>query len=292
MRIIRTLFSLVLLMTLVVGCETTQPEQVEFQEVTLAFRAPGVPKLDVGEGLGTWVTWFMFEDADGDESTDDPVNDQFYLWCEAPGDRPEEYAPASVPWTYTLQVSVIRAGQTGPEVITSTNALQGGESVNLTAYDTQSKGSPFIRHKDPIRWNEGQPDERLFRFVDDANLRRQLSQANREVAGAIPNPLSLLDPVIYGLGAGLCNVVFPPEAGPEIVDGNESSLRFTVGKGDTVIVEARRGIDGPSYLNTNGSEPVLNATVALDGRPLQNVTGTQFSTAEPGAPLKFSFTPR
>jgi 2-keto-3-deoxy-galactonokinase len=86
--------------------------------------------------------------------------------------------------------------------------------------------------------------------------------------------------------------VFPPEAGPEIVDGNESSLRFTVGKGDTVIVEARRGIDGPSYLNTNGSEPVLNATVALDGRPLQNVTGTQFSTAEPGAPLKFSFTPR
>jgi len=293
MRIIRTLSGLVLLMTLVVGCETTQPDQVESQEVELSFKAPGVPKFFSGTGLRTWATWFMFEDADGDESTDDPVNGVEYLWCEEiSNDRPPEFAPATVPWTYTLKVSVIRAGQNEPEVITTTDALTGGESINLTGYDTQSRTSPFIRPKDPIRWNEGMPDERLFRFVDDESKRRQLSQANREVGFAVPNPLSLLDPMTYGLGAGLCNDVFPPEAGPERVDGHKSSFRFTVDKGDTVIVEARRGIIGPAYLDTNGAEPSLNARVFLDGREVQRVTGSRFSDGEAGAPLKFSFTPR
>ena len=180
MRTFRTLCGVILLLIPVVGCETTQPEQIESQVVDLVFSATGVPKFAAGQGLRTFSTWVMFEDADGDPSTDDPVDGQYYLWCEWPSPRLNEFAPISVPWTYTLQISVIRAGQTEPEVLTSVDALQGGEDINLTAYDTTVVTSAqFIQHKAPIT-----EDGRLFRFVDEQSQRRQLSQGNREVAAA------------------------------------------------------------------------------------------------------------
>jgi hypothetical protein len=288
MRTFRTLCGVILLLIPVVGCETTQPEQVESQVVDLLFSATGVPKFAGGQGLRTFATWVMFEDADGDPSTDDPVNGQYYLWCEWPNPRLPEFAPMSVPWTYTLQISVLRAGQTEPEVITSVDALHGGEDINLTAYDTTVVTSAqFIQHKDPIT-----EDGRLFRFVDDQSMRRQLSQGNREVASAVLNPLTELRPDLYWLGSGLCTDVIPPEAGPTVVDGQPDAYQLTLQKGDTLIVEARRGVDAPVYLETNGTEPGLQVDVFLDGRSVTSVNGGRFSAASPGAPLKFSLTPR
>lgn len=295
--------TLMLLSVLWVGCDSTDPAQVETQTVELTMLATGAPKFTGGTGVKSFDTWVMFEDGDLDPATEDPVDfdgdgegDRF-LWCQnVSGFPPSHNTPSSVPWSYTLQISIIRAGQTEPEVLTSQQALLENPALNLTRYDG-SITSSLTSHKQPICIDAANlvvPNcsgnvDRMFRFVNNSSLRRKMSQANLMVASATFNPLSDVNSS-FGLGLGLCSEVYP---GPPVIDGQNPWL-LEINKGDTIIVEARRGMSAPAGLPFSGTladKVSLEARLAVDGRVV-GVNGISGSAAQGGAPIKFSYTSR
>jgi hypothetical protein len=286
-----------------VGCDTTDPAQVEMQTVELTMLATGAPKFSGSTGIKSFDTWIMFEDGDLDPATDDPVDfdgdgdGDSFLWCQnVSGFPPTHNAPSSVPWSYTIRVSIIRAGETEPEVLTSQQALQEDPARNLTLYDGSVTNS-LTSHKQPIcldASNAVVPNcsgnvARMFRFINNSSLRRKMSQANRTVATATFNPLSDANPT-FALGFGLCSEEDP---GPPVIDGQDPWI-LEINKGDTLVVEARRGMTAPSGLPFSGTlddKVSLEGRLTVDGRVV-TVNGVTGSPSQGGAPIKFTYTSR
>lgn len=318
------LAGLLLLAGVTTSCDTTQPLQVDRQTVELRFSGSGAPRVEGNSaGIQSFDTWFYFEDGDLDLTTDDPIDDAEYLWCEDISPRDTHVSPSSVPWSYTLQISVIRAGERTATVVSSPPALVGGPSVNLTAYDGANVNDVRFSTKDPVcldatgdpstectvcEFNQFRPCgkdsqcldlneglcvvsdavTRMFRFTD--NTERKLSRATRVVAQALDSPLVDAVPAFGIPGQGRCSLQDP---GPTVIDG-ESTFTLEINKGDTIIVEARRGDDAPPGLPVNGSvsdKVKLNATFRVDGR-ISNVSGNDVTDSSPGAGMKFTFTSR
>jgi hypothetical protein len=121
------------------SCDTEQPLQIGEQDGMLTIRANGA-------GMPRYFTWLVFRDNDGNNVPDDVNGDGVEddndktLWCELDNSNgiPNTASPFSVPWTYSLKVSVLRAGQTTPELLTSTNAI--GDTFNRAPYDESEPG--------------------------------------------------------------------------------------------------------------------------------------------------------
>jgi hypothetical protein len=296
---------LLLALTLL-GCDTETPDQLESQVLEIQMVTQGAPRLAGGVGIRSYNTWVIFEDGDMDPSTDDPVDfdgdgeGDEYLWCrQQTGPFQVHNSPSSVPWTFTIQVSIIRAGETVPEVITSPQALIADPAINLTAYDGSS-ATASTSQLQPICIDAanattsctGGSAARMFRFVDNLNARRRLSVAHRLVASATFNPLSAANPTEYGLGLGLCSLQDP---GPPVTAGEEG-FRLEFNKGDTIIVEARRGgTAAPPGLAVDGDisgQISLAANVFVDGRPAIVEGSISSVQGVAGGPLKFTYTSR
>jgi len=247
------------------GCDTTQPLQLDEQTYELQFdgRGASVPTYDV---------WDQYEDQNGNGEPD--PGEPMQLFCSDQS-APDSINPTSAPFTFTVKVSILRAGQTVKEQITSANALAFG--ANLTGYDDPSNIIQGVTpDKAPIV-----EDGRTFIFRNP----RRVSAVNRDVVLATINTLNQLNPAVYFLGNGLCSTGDPGEA---MIDSEPQPMAIVLRKGDTIIVEARRGIDPPvgiPYI----SEPSIRALFLLDGREV-GVRGTDRTTKEPGSGLSYSFT--
>jgi hypothetical protein len=122
---------LVLALALASGCDSDQPLEISDRNASLRFVASNatVKRFDV---------WEMWEDSDGvpgpDDVNDDGVEDT-WRWCQLPGPVDQQTGIAtSVPWTYSLRVSVLPAGEANFVPVTSSSALQDGN--NRAGYDT------------------------------------------------------------------------------------------------------------------------------------------------------------
>jgi hypothetical protein len=108
-----------------VGCDTDQPLQGDAQDVEVRFLASGAT-------VNRYDVWTFWEDSDDDGERDDLDGDgaaDTFMWCQFDGLG----GALSVPWTYSLQVKILRAGAVEPELVTSAAALSNG--ANRAAYD-------------------------------------------------------------------------------------------------------------------------------------------------------------
>jgi len=275
MRGARKLGWLVLLVVLTAACDTTQPLQLDEQTFALNVRGLGgvVPVYNVYD---------MFEDSNGDGAADDIDGDgdgDFFLWCKSTTSTANA---SSVPFGYTIEITILREGTTEREMVTSTAAMTD-TSLNITDYDTQVPNIPGVPPTlAPI--TEG---VHTYKFENG----RRRSAANITVAAATSNPLSTAVPGTYGIGNGLCSLVF---YGPAVIDapsGNAYPLTFVLRKGDTVTVKAIRATDAfpngvPIQLPSNVA---LVATLNSDGRPV-NVSGSFATDPGQGPNASFAFT--
>jgi len=264
------LFGVVAFLAVAAGCETTQPLQLSEQH--FEFRVEGL-----GASTTSQYVWNMYEDLN-DNGVQDPEEVTYY-YCQRLGS--EALPPTSVPFEYTIQVTLLRAGTTEWEPVTSGDALSF--SANLSLYDGNSSSSnaPF---KNPITIGEGE-DARTFRFGTDFEERRVLSGANRDIVSATTNPLHDIDPVTYPLGDGLCSSYDP---GFARVDNQPLPLNLTLLKGDSLKVELRRGFAPPEGMEYS-IEPQLRMLLLLDGRSV-TVQGDDITGKEPGAGASFTYT--
>ena len=286
MRFARRLAVLPLLVALTASCDSTQPLQLEEQTAQLSFKA-------VGALTQTFEVWDVFEDNDGDELPDDG---QTYVWCE---NSFATLPPSTVAWNFSVDVQILRAGETVPENVTSDEARSS--KGNVAAYDTAAPFLGATQQKSDICTSGGdqaacppgsQPPAggSRYRF---RNPRRQ-NGANVALAFAEASPLfnEIFDDttVERGLGQGLCSV---GNSGPANIDGGPQPLEIVINKGDTVIVKARLANVAPSMSGLNeligagGIPPTsLSGTMTLDGRPI-TLNGTSSGDA-----ISFSYTSR
>jgi hypothetical protein len=278
MRTIGTMACVLVLAFISLSCDTTQPLLLEEQAFELSLRAPGtiVRLMDVYDG---------FEDSDND-GVPDGETFLFCRWRIVIEDGVPVIAtrgPTSVPWNFTIEITVIPAGATEGELVVSEDAVL--ESItNLTNYDqTRSIFGPVSPLSPIVIGN------RTFKFTNG----RILTEAREEVMASTSNPVSSLDPGTYGTkGEGLCSDFYPGPSGVDRASGTPYPFRIVLKKGDTVTVGARRGLAAPQGLGVqNPPAPGLSSDFTLDGLAV-NVRGTTSSELGPGEGFVFSYTTR
>jgi hypothetical protein len=300
MRGARIVGSLALLVGLAPACDTTQPLQLTDQLFGLTMRGSGgvVPIYDAydmyedsarcqgdtatrcsddGDCVGTGPC--VPADGVADDNDGDGTGD-LWLWCRNTASSTNTTTASSVPFGFTIEVTILRAGTTEREQVTSPVAMEFPLS-NKSEYDANVLAIP------------GAPPAQAPIVVGDSTYEftnpRRLSAAAESVAAATSNPVSDANPGTYGLGNGLCSTFY---WGPAVIDAagaNQYPLEFVLNKGDNVTVKAIRADAFPSGVPIQNPAAVqLLASLSSEGRTVE-VQGTFFaSAAEPS--MVFTFT--
>ena len=276
MRSMLGVASIVLLALAVASCDTTEPLSLDQQTLELQV-------LATGGQAGVFDVFDGYEDTNLDGQPDDTNGDgqpDFFLHCLNRPFAPFTSNPSSVPWGYTVSITILRAGETTAERITSSGAATDPAS-SVSEYDTTVLIAGAVRPTpDPIAIGT-----RTFRFTNG----RILSETRREVMAATTSPLVMIDPATYGQkGEGRCSTFDP---GPTLVDSTTSSTyprRIVLRKGDTVTVEA--AISSSPTPGLPVLNPRLAASLTLEGTPV--VVRGSTAEATPGGGLRFSYTSR
>lgn len=276
MRIARRVLACLPLVALVSSCDSSQPTQVGNQTLSFNVRA-------VNAGTLTFDVWDYIEDNDGDSVADDGVT---YLWCEQTASG---LSALSVPWTFSVEMTVIRAGQTVAEAVTSTAARS--DFANVAQYDTTTvlRGlTPLTppRFAGQISGGVLTVSGRKFRFITGSN--RRMPSVSLPVMTQSSSPLATVQGLTT-LGQGVCSKGNP---GTSRIDSVPLPYTFDVGPGDTIVfkaVIANEPAPGTALdqVVTAGLEPSgLSVSVDIEGRPLTPVGSTSGNT------ISFSYTAR
>ena len=245
------------------GCDSKQPQEIGSQTMQILIEAGNA-------SAGVYDTWEQYFDVNGDgipDATDPAGNilpEPVQVVCRratAPGGA-LVLGSGSTPWAYALEISIIRAGTTVIERVTTTEALNS--TFNLTPYADD--------------------------FLNGAQL-----PGGDCPALAVCNPIGR----VLGTNRLVIDSSYPtcpgsPGLGEPRMSGTLAAplpAPFTLGveKGDTVIVKARKSITPPEGVELF-SEPVLQGSVFLNGLEIRNLSGTSVSTSEQAAGISFSFT--
>ena len=284
MRSARRMACILLFAALVAACDSTQPLQADLQTYVLRLEASGatVPVYNVYD---------MFQDNNGDSLADDVDGDgepDFWLFCRTRTVNPVVWSSSnSIPYNFTIEVSILGAGETQSELLTSA-AARTDALLNLTEYDTNTQPSASVPGFAPVVITNG-GTTRTFRFQNG----RTRSAAVESIVMATNNPLSDGDPGNYGaVGAGRCSSFYP---GPTRIDEaglNTYPLEIPLAKGETVSVKLRRDLAMPvGFPVLNDPGVAISASFTLNGRPVV-VRGTTVTEAGSGGGLAFTFTTR
>jgi hypothetical protein len=115
------------------GCSSTQPDSIDTRGATLAFNAKATVAL-----YDCYEEWQDTTGPDGipDGIPDEKINDSLQCVRATENGLPLT-AARDVPWRYTLVITVVRAGTTNEQILTSTDGVPGFdiEGVSLTNYD-------------------------------------------------------------------------------------------------------------------------------------------------------------
>lgn len=308
MRRVVGLGAMLLAIALGPGCDSDTPLQAG--EQTLGLRVTATNAV-----VRTIDVWNVFEDQNNDEMPDGMVT----LWCQLvfdndpmTSDDPHRRTAISVPWTFAIQISVLREGASERELLTSPEALE--PRTNIAEYDTsvvlgvanpQPLGfgaSTVLLDGSGAPCGAGSPGCTRYRF---ANARR-LTAANFDVIHSDTNLLHQLNPALFN---GVCqDLVLPGASGadlsyytPPMIDDQVPPHTVTLGQGDTLFVEARRfDFPPPGFVVDGQAMPMqevmlytpagLAATITLDGLALSSLQGTTSTQPIPGGGFSFSFT--
>ncbi|GEM_PF-7133855 len=272
MRRVICLAFLILCVALFTSCDSTQPQEVGEQLLQIEIAAGNA-------SINAYDVWEQYYDEDGDGIPDDTdpfgnlLPSPVQIACRKarnPQNNDLIFASANTPWNYSLEISIIRAGTTDIEVLTSTEALSS--TFNMTDYSTDFLPGMQLPGADCPPSAICNPIGRMpgtHRIVVDSTF------DNTSV------DLDLVCPGGGGLGdARMAGTVGSPGPVP---------FTLSVAKGDTVLVKARKNFDAPNGIILS-SEPTLQGTVFLDGSQIQNLIGTSVSTADPRSGISFSLT--
>jgi hypothetical protein len=109
----------------VAGCDTTQPTDAGDRLVSIS--VSGTAKVN------KWNVWDVWIDEDGNCEIDEPPDGEDYKATYLSCDELERF-DTTVPWPYSAEVSIIRAGTTEEELI-ATSVGTPNEFSNLSFYD-------------------------------------------------------------------------------------------------------------------------------------------------------------
>jgi hypothetical protein len=126
--------------------------------------------------------------------------------------------------------------------------------------------------------DECAPQEAIFKFRD----RRILSGANREVLAATTNFINELDPDAAPTDVPAGGVCPGEDYGEPGIQGEGQPYSVTLGKGDTLLVEARRLLETPDGM-VFSTDPSVNSRLFIDGKPIASPDGS-VTTSEGGDP--------
>jgi hypothetical protein len=228
------------------GCDDTQPDTLSSTTATLSFSARALVELN-----HCWDTWI-------DSDVDGVPDFNLGYTCEPEGLGSK--SNRAVAWHYSLQVSILRAGETVPEIIASSVAPNDtvDDYISFTPYDPISTPIP-----------DKPPEGQTYYF----------------------------DGVEVSTGSQIYLQATGHDFGTPNVLGSTPALEFQMAAGDTVIVEARKQsiTDAGNYLQNPGDESnlelVLIAALTVGGSPAQ-VQGNLFSSFDDAAGIAFSYTRR
>lgn len=243
-----------------VGCDSTQPDRVESRTASVSLRTTA--KVDLYDCFEVW------QDTNNPQDGVPDVNTGFVTCDPTPppiGGGPVVKALRSIPWRYSLRISVIRKGTTTEEVVVSDSGLFGSsvESgdptpfISMTEFDETSPAIPDRPHADDIYYLNGK-------------------------TVSLGNPTYL---AFAGIDVGTPNILSQPlTTGP--------TFDFTVNTGDTIVVRSRKQayVDAPPFLHFDQDPEVrLESVLAIGGTPVA-ISGTNVSSTDDGAGFSSSFT--
>jgi len=282
MRIRARLAVLACLAIVTLGCTTEQPQQIGEQVAQVSFTTnAGVFQYDV---------WERYVDADLDgvpdqfdpqgRLIDPPVQVQCLQVVDSAG-TPQTASSSSVPWRHSLEILLLKKGETEPVTVTSLDALDS--LFNVTPYDdTRFSGQA----RPPCT-----PPEVCTQLGRVTGASRLVMESRYEDLGRVyttpgPNPIEI---------DGLFRCPGSPGGGDPRLGGtldNPGSPPFslTLEKGDTIIVRARKALFAQNGLET-ASAPRLSGRLTVGGRNV-DVAGNSSSTTDPGTGVSFSYTVR
>jgi len=238
-----------------VGCDSTQPDRIESRTASVTLNTAA--KVDLYDCFEVW------QDTNNPQDGVPDVNTGF-LTCEPTPPAPFK-AIRSIPWRYSLRISVIRRGTTTEEVVTSDTGLFGS-SVE------QGDPNPFVSMTDfdetatPIP--DRPPADDLY-FLNGKTV-------------SLGNPTYL---AFAGIDVGTPNILTQPLTTSPTFD-------FTVNTGDTIVVRARKQLvaDAPPFLHFDQDpEVTLEAGLAIGGTAVAT-SGTSSSSTSDGSGFSISFT--
>jgi len=121
--------------------------------------------------------------------------------------------------------------------------------------------------------------EAIFKFRDP----RVLSEANREVLASTNNFINELDPDAAPTDNPEGGVCPGEDYGDPGIEAGGQPYTVTLGKGDTLLVEARRLLETPDGM-TFSTEPSINSRLFIDGNAIASPEGsvTTSSGGDPG----------
>ena len=229
------------------GCDSEQPASSPETTASLTITASAL--------VDKSFCWDMWADLDANGDCEFDMQQKF---CESADGGSKNQRP--VPWRYSAQVSILRAGTTSPQIIAS--SVVPGDSVpdyvSLTPYDPVIEPGFEKPPADGVCYLNGVKVSRGTQYFVEAN-------------GYVLGPANVLEHI--------------------------PALEFQLALGDTVIVEARKQavFDAPNYLQAPDDTSDVNlylTGVLLVGSGEVQVNGTTSSSAADKAGFSFSYTRR
>ena len=263
MRQMICLAVLALCLILMSSCDSEQPQEIGSQTMQILVEAGNA-------SAGVYDTWEQYYDVDNNGIPDetDPAGtllpEPVFVVCRratATGGG-ELFGSGSTPWNYALEISVIRAGTTVHERLTTTEALNA--TFNLTPY-----AEGFLN-------GAQQPGGDCPQFAVCNFIARVLGTHRLVVDSTFPTC-----PGSPGLGE--------PRMSGTLANPLPAPFTLDLEKGDTILVKARKSITPPEGVELF-SAPVLLGSVFLNGLQIRNLTGTSVSTSDQAGGISFSFT--
>jgi len=234
-----------------VGCDSTQPDRVESRTASVSFRTTA--KVDLYDCFEVWQDTSNPLDGTPDVNTG-------FISCE-PTPPPQGggtvvKAIRSIPWRYSVRISVIRKGTTTEEVVTSESGLFGSSVepndpnpfVSLTEFDETAPPLPQRPPADDIILTNG-------------------------ATVSLGNPTYL---AFAGFDVGTPNILTQPLT-------VSPSFSFVVNTGDTVVVRARKQpmTEAPPFLHLDQDpEVILESSLAIGGTPVSTNGESASSTLD------------